>query len=180
MHGGIVLTMVKDVVPILDGHIFSGDVESTTLPSVEITLEEVGDSVVGHVDGGVTQRFDEVLFIPRQTGSQTEATGAAPVTEPLEGLDESILDEGVVSLEVLRSDPINNSVSVVLLAIGKVPLIGHGNHALLTRSSHNLVLRLEVVDSESIVNELLLDQRFGFLDLLTGHSSYLEHSEVES
>ncbi len=45
-------------------------------------LQDVRHRVVGHVDGGVGQRLDEVLRVPRQAGAQAEGAAARPLLQP--------------------------------------------------------------------------------------------------
>lgn len=60
----------EDVVPDLVRHLLGADLEQVVGPVAAegVALQEVGDGVVGHVDRGVGEGFDEPLFVPGRIG----------------------------------------------------------------------------------------------------------------
>jgi hypothetical protein len=64
----------------------------------------VGNGVVGHVNGGVGERLNNELLVPRKLGSKSSSTGASPLFKPSKNVDEFFLAFFIVSVEVFRLD----------------------------------------------------------------------------
>jgi hypothetical protein len=54
----------EDVIPYFVGHFFGGDVCGTEFRAVDFGVEEMSDCVVCHIDCGIRERFDEILWVP--------------------------------------------------------------------------------------------------------------------
>jgi hypothetical protein len=82
-------------------------------------LEEVRNSVVCHVDGGVGEGLDEVLLVPRQAAAQTKGARARPLVQPAQGVLERMA--GLVTEEVHAGKTPLHLGPPLRLAIGEVP-----------------------------------------------------------
>ena len=86
-------------------------------------MEEVSNSVVSHIDGGIRKRFDKELGVARKTSTQTEVSGYTPFLEPFNSFFEALEDTVMVGVEVGRLDVVQDSVLPVFLAVLQVPLV---------------------------------------------------------
>lgn len=85
----------EDVSPNLISHLISGDTERSHFVAVDTALvEQVGDGVVRHVDGGVAQRFNEELRVPGKLGAETVASSTCPLVEPVQDGIKGVSDFG--------------------------------------------------------------------------------------
>mmetsp|Transcript_121739 Transcript_121739/g.289416 ORF Transcript_121739/g.289416 Transcript_121739/m.289416 type:complete len:287 (-) Transcript_121739:586-1446(-) len=111
---------------------------------VALTVQQVGNGVVGHVDGTVRQGLDDELLIPRDLRSQAKGTAARPFLQPPDGVFEGLLDAVVVADEVGAVQVALDLTTPALRAVLQVPLINGSHHALIARSRNHLLLRLGV------------------------------------
>mmetsp|Transcript_34883 Transcript_34883/g.80805 ORF Transcript_34883/g.80805 Transcript_34883/m.80805 type:complete len:627 (+) Transcript_34883:1067-2947(+) len=166
------------VVQLLRGHSARRGIVTT---KVIRALEEGSDGVVGHVDRGITQRLNYPLVIPRKLSSEPKETRARPLLQPAKGLVELVEDllrvrrKGVGVVHVI-SDP----VLPLLVAILQVPLVRHSHHTLLARTALNELLRLEVDQSSTLINHVLLLLGFGDRDLLALVRPHKHLTEAET
>ena len=166
---GIVGLVEEDEVEGLDGQGVSGDARWAKLTTFKDTaLEEMGNGVVGHVDGRVGQRLNDELLIPRDAGSETSSPGAAPLFEPFEDELELFLGLRVVSLEAIRLDVLFDLVLPGLLTVAEEPLVTKGNDAAFASTRGNGLLRLVVRHCKAFIDHLLANDGLG---LLTAHAS---------
>jgi len=82
-----------------------------------LTVKEMSDSVVSHVDSRVGKRFDQELRIPRKFRTESVRSRARPLSQPPERSFESISSFGLISVhsreEAKRERKNENSVSKV-------------------------------------------------------------------
>ena len=73
----------------LIGHIMWPD--SPCALSIQVPLlQQVGDSVVRHVDGGVRQGLNEVGWVAGQACAQSKGPAASPLVQPAQGILEAV------------------------------------------------------------------------------------------
>mmetsp|Transcript_66053 Transcript_66053/g.157952 ORF Transcript_66053/g.157952 Transcript_66053/m.157952 type:complete len:222 (-) Transcript_66053:1837-2502(-) len=146
----------EDVVPHLIRKVAWFDPLWAALRAINDTsLENMGNSVVGHVDGAVRQRFDQELLVPWNAGAKTEGTTASPLSKPGDGIQERFLDAIIVLPEVLACDVLLDLAAPLLLSVLEVPLVDRSNHTLVTTSGHDLLLWLRVQEGLAFVNHHL-------------------------
>lgn len=87
-----------NIIPDCICHLFRCDTEGARRAAVDGALEEVGEGVVGHVNGGVGEGFDEELWVPREFGAEAIRARASPFVQPGEDTFEAISGFRVVGV----------------------------------------------------------------------------------
>lgn len=87
----------------------------------------MGDCVVCEVDRAVGQGLDEVLLVEGQLGAKAERSGAAPLSQPVNGVHQLVLQDLAVGFEVL-GDMVKNSLLPLLISVVDVPLVDAFHH----------------------------------------------------
>mmetsp|Transcript_18986 Transcript_18986/g.64402 ORF Transcript_18986/g.64402 Transcript_18986/m.64402 type:complete len:699 (-) Transcript_18986:775-2871(-) len=151
--------------------------------NVALALEEVRDGVVGHVDGGVRERLDDPLVVPRQLRAEAEHARAGPLPEPAQRADKVLERLAAVGVEPRAADVAQGALAPRLLAVGDVPLVRHGHDALIAAAAHHLGLGLEVRQGRALGDHGRADERLGHLDaralvLPDDHDALVEALEV--
>eukprot|EP00967_Tisochrysis_lutea_P089103 scaffold126697_cov32-Tisochrysis_lutea.AAC.2 len=125
----------------------------------------MGDGVVRHVDGGVRQRLNQKLCVPRHASAQTEGARARPVAQPTERVTKSLVDHRVVALQLfkVRAD----AGCPLSLTVLEVPLVDESHDALYigSRSWRDQAFGLEVCESEPFCHHQVLGLYLGVLNL---------------
>lgn len=88
----------------------------------------MSNGVEGHVDGGVRERFNEELGIPRESRTLTEVSGDSPFLEPINSFFESLQNTLVVCVEVAGLNVLFNALLPVGFTVFNVPLVAEGNN----------------------------------------------------
>lgn len=91
------------------------------------------NGVEGKVDGAVGQRLNQILLVKGQFGSQAKRSRASPLLEPVDGIDQLVVQGLVVALEVVF-DMMQNSLLPILVSIVDVPLVARFDNADVTRA----------------------------------------------
>eukprot|EP01137_Pigoraptor_chileana_P025711 Opistho-2@95567 len=182
-NGGVVCSLAEHVVPCGIRHVLRANAKGATRAAVErASLEEMRDRVVRHVDCRVRQRLDEILFVPRNTRSKTIRARARPLVQPVERLAEVVHRIVVKRLELVESK--SDLLLPVLIAVVQIPLVAVGNNALVARARHDLLLRLKVADSKTLIDHFLPDDRLCVLNplalvLADKHDALSEALEID-
>jgi len=176
----LIRSIKEDVVPSVSGQIFMLDSEETSLSTFKITLDEVSNSVVSHVDGRIRERFDQELGVARKSSTQTEASGDTPFLKPADGFFEGLEDSIVISVEFVRSDMVEDLVLPFFFTVLEVPLINEGDNALISGSGDNFTFRFVVDQSFIGFDHLVSDQGLDILDLLTSVGANNEDTFIET
>ena len=100
----------------------------------------MGDGVVGHVNGRIGQRFDQVLFIPREFGSQSEGSTAAPLFKPIQSICVAVTQITIEFGKLRRLHIRLKKLSVFDNSVIYVPLIAKSNHTDILSSRNALRL----------------------------------------
>lgn len=88
-------------------------------------LEQVGNGVVGHVDGGVGEGLDEELGIPGQARAEAEAAAARPLPQPPQCVLKAPPRVLVVQLHALQARPARHTpVSEMSACLAFAGLLG--------------------------------------------------------
>lgn len=109
------LTVSEDVFPDLIGHLLRGNTKRTGVLAEHVFVEEVGDSVVGHVDGRVRERLDKPDRVPRELRTETVRSSARPLVEPIEDTLKGVSGLVLVSVELIKEP--NCCVSTVFTGV---------------------------------------------------------------
>mmetsp|Transcript_6261 Transcript_6261/g.10189 ORF Transcript_6261/g.10189 Transcript_6261/m.10189 type:complete len:687 (-) Transcript_6261:112-2172(-) len=183
-HGAALLgvsTLAEHEVPALGSQVFGLDTEGSNLRAVDaVSMEQAGNGVVGHVDGGVGQRLDDVLSVPGEGSAETLGSGAAPLLEPVDDQVELVLSLGVESVEVVRVEVLANELLPLIFSVLQEPLVAACNQALVTGSGDNLTFGLVVRAGKVLFVEVLLNLRLGVLNALASGNSDEELALIES
>eukprot|EP00128_Syssomonas_multiformis_P013492 Colp12_sorted_trinity150504_noHs@29463 len=154
----------EDVVPNFSGQLISTDVGGARARAIQNTpLQQMCDCVVRHIDGRIRQGLDQVLLIPRETGTQTKGTGASPLAEPPDCVVEQLLGRAVVGLKLREA--LDHLGLPLLLAIVQEPLVHEGHDTLVVRAGDHLTLRLKVHNSLVGSKHVRSDEGLGIGDL---------------
>eukprot|EP00123_Amoebidium_parasiticum_P011674 comp20847_c0_seq1/m.27563 comp20847_c0_seq1/g.27563 ORF comp20847_c0_seq1/g.27563 comp20847_c0_seq1/m.27563 type:complete len:511 (+) comp20847_c0_seq1:856-2388(+) len=171
-----------DVVPHSTGHLLGPNAgRGRAGPVKGSTMKEVGHGVVCHVDGGVRERLNQILGVPRKLGAEAERARARPLVQPVQGLLEVVL--GLVRVHLRVGHALAHLLLPLLQPVVQVPLVAQSHHTLVCRPRHDLPLRLVVHSRIPSINHLLLDLSLciGNLRSLVGpghHHTLVEALEV--
>jgi hypothetical protein len=66
-------------------------------------MEEVGDGVIGHVDGGVREGLNQPSLVPWQTGTEAIGTAAGVLVEPIQRADKGFPRQLVKDIHALQA-----------------------------------------------------------------------------
>ena len=117
------------------------------------------------------KRFNDELLVPRYSRTETGGSRAAPLFQPFEDQLELGLRLGVVGVELVGHDVILDLVFPSFFTVVEEPLVAESDDTLLTGTCDDLLLRLVVRNSGTIIDHLLSDDWLGKLDLLTSADS---------
>lgn len=96
------LTVSEDILPDLVGHLLRGNAKRAGVLAEHVLVKEVGDSVVGHVDGGVRERLDKPDRVPREFRTETVGSSARPLVEPVEDTHKGVSGLVLVGVELIE------------------------------------------------------------------------------
>lgn len=169
----------EDVVPEFSVHLFRGNVQLASLRTNDIALEQMNDSVVSHIDGGIGKRFDKVILIEGKRTTETEGTRTTPLLQPFNGGSETLVNDVIVAIEDIV-DVFSDRLLPVFIIVSKIPLIHQGNNTFVTRSGDNLAFRFPILGGFTGGKQVNSYQVLGFLDLLASIFTNLHDTIIET
>mmetsp|Transcript_18649 Transcript_18649/g.34838 ORF Transcript_18649/g.34838 Transcript_18649/m.34838 type:complete len:453 (+) Transcript_18649:721-2079(+) len=142
-------------------------------------LQQVCNSIVSHVDGGVGQRLNHELLVPRQLSAQTHLTAARPLLQPSHHLLELLHNSDIVCLEVIAVEVVRHGISPSVLSVLQEPLVHQGDHTLVPSARHDQLLRLKIQERISLCNHVSLLQWLRIAHLGASVRPHDHHALVE-
>jgi len=176
----LVRSIKEDVIPSITSQVFMLNTKKTRLSTFKITLDEMSNSVVRHVDSGIRERFDQELGVARKSSTQTEASGDTPFLKPADRFFEGLEDGIVISVEVGRSDVIKDLVLPFFFTVLEVPLIDERDNTLISGSRDDFAFRFVVDQSFVGFDHFVSDQSLDILDLLASMGANKEDTFIET
>ncbi|KAH3661532.1 hypothetical protein OGAPHI_006380 [Ogataea philodendri] len=128
--------VTEDIIPNVIGHLFNLDSKWSRNFSVDVLVEKMRHSVVGVVDSRVGKRFNKVLWIPWDSGSQTVTSRNSPVLQPVENTFKSVSALSAVCVQV--GETFQSLLLPGFFTVVQVPLILKRNNTLISRSRNDL------------------------------------------
>mmetsp|Transcript_1029 Transcript_1029/g.3689 ORF Transcript_1029/g.3689 Transcript_1029/m.3689 type:complete len:473 (+) Transcript_1029:738-2156(+) len=166
------------VVVHLARHLLRRDPGAALRLAVDVTLEEVRDRVVGHVDRRVAQRLDQPLLVAGQLRAQAVGTRAGPLVQPVDRPCQLLLRLGVERLHLLQS--LLGGRLPLLVTVVEVPLVGDSDDALVSRAGDDLSVRLVEGRGKVVGDKLGDDGLLAVLDHLPSELADEHLALVES
>mmetsp|Transcript_42780 Transcript_42780/g.93050 ORF Transcript_42780/g.93050 Transcript_42780/m.93050 type:complete len:231 (-) Transcript_42780:1261-1953(-) len=142
-------------------------------------FHQMSNGVVGHVDGTVTQAFNEPLFIPWQLGAQAEGARAGPIAQPAHGMCQGIL-RGITEHLEIALHMFTHSFGPSFIAVFQIPLFAQSHHTFITRTGHHFGFWLEICYSFSLLDQLITNLRFHIGHLLSFVWPHIHDPRVEA
>lgn len=124
----------------------------------------MSNSIVSHVNGGIRERFNNKLRIPRKLCSKSRSSWASPFFQPIKGFFKFSLSLRIISLKVIRFNMFFYIVFPLFFTIGQEPLITESNNALVSRSWYNFIFWFIIRCSKVIVHHIFFNENFCFLN----------------
>jgi hypothetical protein len=124
----------------------------------------VDNRVEGEVDGAVGQGLNQILLVEGQFGSQAKRSRASPFLQPVDGIDQLVVQGLIIALEVLL-DMIQHSLLPILVGIVDVPLVARLDDTDISRTRDNMTIGFVVDQSFSFVDHFLLHHILGISHL---------------
>jgi hypothetical protein len=174
----LIILSQKDVVPEIVGQILSFDAQETRNWSLDISLQQMRNSVKRKVNRAVWQRFNQELLVKRHFGTQSKRSRTSPFSQPVYSVDQIIMESLAVALEVLLHMA-QHSLFPVLVGVVEIPLVAVADYTDITRSRNDVASRLVVNKGISSIDQLLSDQTFGICNFGSFEVTNQHHSFME-
>lgn len=158
-----VLLSEQNKVPEIRSDVFMSDTQNTNFRAVQIALQQVSEGIKGKVNGWVRQWFNQILVIKRQFSTQTERSGATPLLQPVDSINQVIMQDLTVALE-LSLNVVQNLLLPLFMSIVNVPLLTVGNDTFITRTRNDFSSRLEIFQGQTCFDQIFSDQILGLCD----------------
>ena len=124
----------------------------------------MSNGVVSHVYSGIRERLNQILLVPRQSGTQSKRPRTTPFFKPVQSIYKSIFEIAIEFFEFFRTYIRLQFFSVLILSVIDVPLITESNDTFVSCSRNYKLIWLEIFGTLVSINELLFDQIFGIFD----------------
>lgn len=144
-----------------------------------ISLEEVNNCVISHIDCRIWEWFNQVIVVKREVSSQSKRARASPLVEPFYSSNEHLMDNVVVAIEGCAKMSLYLCLPV-LQVVSNVPLITQGDNAFVSSPRNNFAFRLPVFCSLSACKEVISNKILSFLDFSASIFSYSHDSIIKS
>jgi hypothetical protein len=141
----------------------------------------MSNSIITHINSRVTQTFNQILLIKRHLGTQSIASRASPVFQPINSSQNLRIRNFAVHRECL-SCVLIDVVSPDLFSVPNIPLVTKSNDTFILRSGNNFIFWFKVGKGLSGFNEFFSDKGFSINNFhalvfsygFTAHNTFIE------
>ncbi len=154
------------------------DTQNTNLWSIKVSLQQVSKCIESEVNCWIWQWFNQILFIKRKLSSQTEWSWASPFLQPVNSINQIIVENFTVTFE-LGLYIVKDFLLPLFMTIVNVPLLAISNYTFITSSWNNLSSWFKIFQSMTWFNQIFSNKIFSLSYFETfvisnKHSSFME------
>mmetsp|Transcript_4620 Transcript_4620/g.11408 ORF Transcript_4620/g.11408 Transcript_4620/m.11408 type:complete len:289 (-) Transcript_4620:1133-1999(-) len=144
-------------------------------------MQQMCNSVVGHVESRVGERAHQEFRSPREASAKTVGTRAGPcVVQPVQRSNKLVVGLCVVAIAAHVLQCLIAESAPFRFAVGDEPLIDEGSNTLITGPRDNTSIGLRILNRLVVVKQLLQHKGFGVLDSHAFEFSNQHGTKIES